>query len=64
LTNGERLGYRECGSGANLLFLHGNFTCSSVFEPLMSKLEKHVKCIAPCMRGFGYSSYEKPIESL
>ena len=23
-----------------------------------------MRCVAPCMRGFGYSSYNKPIESL
>jgi len=44
--------------------LHGNFTCSTVYESLMTKLSKYMKCIAPCMRGFGYSSYNTPIASL
>lgn len=29
----------------------------------MTKLSKHVRCISPCMRGFGYSSYVNKIES-
>jgi len=44
--------------------IHGNFTCSTVYEPLMTKLSKNMRCIAPCMRGFGYSSYYKSIDSL
>lgn len=64
LSNGESLGYRECGEGTVVILLHGNFTCSKVMEPIMSKLSKHLKCIAPCMRGFGYSSYNNEIASL
>lgn len=30
----------------------------------MSKLSTHLKCIAPCMRGFGYSTYNNEIETL
>ena len=64
LSNGERLGYREAGDGITVLLLHGNFTCSQVMEPLMSKLSSHLKCVAPCMRGFGYSSYNTEMTSL
>jgi len=64
LSNGERIGYREDGEGTPLLILHGNFTCSTAMEPLMSKLSPHLRVIAPCMRGFGYSSYNKEMTSL
>ena len=30
----------------------------------MTKLSGHLKCISPCMRGFGYSSYNNEISSL
>jgi pimeloyl-ACP methyl ester carboxylesterase len=32
-------------------------------EPIMKKLANHLKCVAPCMRGFGYSSYNKDMSS-
>ena len=30
----------------------------------MHNLEKSLFCISPCLRGYGYSSYNKPIKSL
>ena len=30
----------------------------------MKRLSKHLRVIAPCMRGYGYSSYNKPIQTL
>ena len=63
LSNGETIGYRESGEGESLIMLHGNFTCSLVMESLMSKLDKQMKCIAPCIRGFGYSSYVNDINT-
>ena len=38
ISNGEKIGYREVGEGTTIIFLHGNFTCSNVFEPIMEKL--------------------------
>ncbi len=38
ISNGEKIGYREVGQGITVLLLHGNFTCSNVMEPLMTKL--------------------------
>ncbi len=45
------------------MLLHANFMCSTSVEMVMQKLTKAggFRCIAPCMRGFGYSSYNKEI---
>jgi len=32
-------------------------------EPIMAKLSTHLKCVAPCLRGYGYSSYNKEMET-
>ena len=48
-----------------MVMIHGNLTCSLYYEPIMKKFSSHdIRCIAPCNRGFGYSSYNNPINSL
>jgi len=32
--------------------------------PYINILSKKYRCIAPCLRGYGYSSYNTPIKSL
>ena len=31
--------------------------------PYMKLLSKNMRCISPCLRGYGYSSYNKPVNS-
>ena len=64
ISNGEKIGYREAGTGPAIVLIHGGFQCSLTFEPLMKYLSVNYRCIAVCLRGSGYSSNEKSIESL
>ena len=64
LSNGEKYGYRECGKGdIPLVLCHGNISSSLTWETTMKKLENRMRVIAPCFRGFGYSTYKTPINS-
>ena len=66
LPNGERIGYRDIGGKKKpvLLLLHGFLSCSITMEELIGKLSSKYRCIAPCLRGYGFSSYKTPITSL
>ena len=65
LKNGETIAYVEHGKGKNLLFLiHGNMSSGLHYLPLIEKLPEDFRIIAPDMRGFGDSSYEKRFDSL
>ncbi|MDR5659901.1 alpha/beta hydrolase [Serpentinicella sp. ANB-PHB4] len=65
LSNGEILGYRECGSGPETLVLvHGNLSSSRHWDILMEELAPKYKIYALDLRGFGMSSYNKPISCL
>ncbi|HPN61313.1 MAG TPA: alpha/beta hydrolase, partial [Bacilli bacterium] len=65
LANGETLAYLEKGRGSNVLVLiHGNLSSSVYFLPLIERLPDDVHVYAFDLRGFGDSTYEKPITSL
>jgi 2-hydroxy-6-oxonona-2,4-dienedioate hydrolase len=65
LSNGETLGYRECGKGDKILVLvHGNMSSSKHWDLLMEQLEESYKIYAVDLRGFGVSTYNNPINSL
>ncbi len=65
LPNGETLGYRESGTGNNILLLiHGNMTSSKHWDILMENFPGEYKLIAVDLRGFGKSSYHRRITSL
>ena len=65
LPNNETLGYRECGSGDNILLLiHGNMTSSKHWDLLLEKIPRKYKIYAIDLRGFGTSSYDTPIRSI
>ena len=62
LSNGETCGYTEFGSGPiTVVAIHGGWACSEAMIPYMKVLGKTMRVIAPCLRGFGYSSYNKPM---
>jgi len=44
--------------------IHDNYSCSLTFEPLIDILKSKYRVIAPCLRGFGYSSYKKTVSSI
>jgi 2-hydroxy-6-oxonona-2,4-dienedioate hydrolase len=65
LPNGETIAYREAGSGSKVLVLvHGNMTSSKHWDVLVEELQDSYKMYAIDMRGFGFSSYNKPVSSL
>ncbi len=66
LSNGESLAYRESGKDHKsvVLLIHGNMTSSFHYNTLFKALEKDYHVIAPDMRGFGGSTYKKPINAL
>ncbi len=65
LKNGEVYKYVEQGQGDQvLLLIHGNFSSSLHFTPLLERLPKNIKVIAPDLRGYGDSSYYRRISSL
>jgi pimeloyl-ACP methyl ester carboxylesterase len=47
--------WREVGTGPTLLFLHGTWSDSSEWMPLLQQLGDRVHCLAPDLLGFGES---------
>jgi pimeloyl-ACP methyl ester carboxylesterase len=65
LVNKETYAYLEQGKGnKNLLLVHGNTSSSVYFKPLLERLSEDIHVYAMDLRGFGDSTYEKPIETL
>lgn len=65
LSNGETLGYREGGFGpTTIILVHGNLTSSKHWDILIEKLIPKYKVYAIDLRGYGMSTYNKPINSL
>lgn len=61
LDDGTTLGYRELGSGAPVLLLHGWPTSSLLWRNLMPALAEHNRVLALDLPGFGAS--DKPPEA-
>lgn len=65
LKNKERIYYLEEGKAKEtLVLIHGNMSSSVHFLPLIDRLKDKFHIIAPDLRGFGDSSYNKGIDSL
>lgn len=65
LKNGEVYHYLEQGQGQRtLILIHGNFSSSLFYTPLLSRLPRDVKVLAPDLRGYGDSTYYRRIKSL
>lgn len=65
LPNQETIAYLEQGSGnQHLLLIHGNFSSSVYYLPLLKHLPKNLHVIAPDLRGYGDSSYHQRFCSL
>lgn len=65
LSNGETYGYRYYLGGDKVIILvHGNLASSKHFDTLMEALPEEYTIYAIDMRGFGISTYNKPINSL
>ncbi|WP_449539385.1 intracellular short-chain-length polyhydroxyalkanoate depolymerase [Ferdinandcohnia sp. Marseille-Q9671] len=65
LANGETLGYREREGGEKVvLLIHGNMTSSKHWDVVIENFESDYKVYAVDMRGFGISTYYKPVQSI
>jgi pimeloyl-ACP methyl ester carboxylesterase len=65
LKNGEVYHYLEQGQGdTTIILIHGNFSSSLYYTPLLNRLPKNVKVLTPDLRGFGDSSYYRRFKSL
>ncbi|ERJ11818.1 intracellular short-chain-length polyhydroxyalkanoate depolymerase [Haloplasma contractile] len=65
LENGETLAYRKTGTKEEtLLLIHGNMSSSIHYDIVMEELEDDYTIYAVDLRGFGESSYNKPVNSL
>ena len=65
LRNGETVAYRQAGETGDIVVLvHGNMSSSVHFQTTMEKLETDHRVYAVDLRGFGDSSYGKPLDSL
>ncbi len=65
LKNGEVYHYLEQGQGDQVIILiHGNFSSSLFYTPLLERLPKNVRVLAPDLRGYGDSSYYRRIKNL
>jgi len=65
LSNGETLAYRKRQGGEHvLLLIHGNMTSSKHWDVLIDSLDEKYTIYAIDLRGFGGSSYHKPISTI
>lgn len=65
LPNGETIAYREReGGDRKVLLIHGNMTSSLHWNLVYEKIASQFKIYAIDLRGFGNSSYHKPIETI
>ncbi|WP_285395279.1 alpha/beta hydrolase [Lysinibacillus sp. fls2-241-R2A-57] len=65
LSNGETIAYRKRHGGERvLLLIHGNMTSSKHWDVLIDSLDEKYTIYAMDLRGFGGSSYHKPISSI
>ncbi|MRH43649.1 alpha/beta fold hydrolase [Aquibacillus halophilus] len=65
IQNGETLGYRERSGGEKVVILvHGNMTSSVHWDLVLESMDNKYKLYAIDLRGFGTSSYHKPIETI
>jgi pimeloyl-ACP methyl ester carboxylesterase len=65
LPNGETIAYREREGGMKkMLLIHGNMTSSKHWDLLIDAMDSSFKIYALDLRGFGESSYNKPIMSI
>ncbi|PEB53033.1 alpha/beta hydrolase [Bacillus pseudomycoides] len=66
LSNGETIAYQEVGRQNKeiLVLIHGNMTSSQHWDLVIEKLQGEYHIYAIDLRGFGKSTYHKPIDSL
>lgn len=62
INNGEKLAYLKVGSGnKTLILIHGNYTSSVQFLPLLNRIDEDFTAYAIDLRGFGDSTYYRRV---
>ena len=57
---GERVAYLDVGKGPKtILLIHGNQSSSIHYTPIIERLENEYRIVAPDMRGYGDTTYNK-----
>lgn len=65
IENGEEIAYREREGGEEpIILIHGNMTSSKHWDVLMEVLDARYKVYALDLRGFGFSTYKRRIDSI
>ena len=65
IQNGETIAYREREGGSQVVLLvHGNMTSSVHWDLVLENMDEKYKVYAIDLRGFGESSYNKPVHSI
>ncbi|ENQ3079736.1 TPA: alpha/beta hydrolase [Bacillus pseudomycoides] len=65
LSNGETIAYQELGNGTErVVLIHGNMTSSQHWDLVIEQLQDSYHIYALDLRGFGFSTYHQPIDSL
>lgn len=65
LSNGETYSYRQYSGGEKVIVLvHGNLASSKFYDELIQDLPEEYTAYAIDMRGFGGSTYNRPIDTL
>jgi pimeloyl-ACP methyl ester carboxylesterase len=62
--HGERVAYRDAGSGEAVLLIHGMAGCSDTWNAVLPRLAKHYRVIAPDLLGHGRSAKPRTDYSL
>lgn len=62
ISNGEKLAYLKAGNGKKtLILIHGNYTSSVQFLPLLNQIDEDFTAYAIDLRGFGDSTYYRRV---
>jgi len=65
IANHETIAYLEKGQGErNVILVHGNFSSSVYYKPILDRLPSNVHAYAPDLRGYGDSTYINRILSM
>jgi 2-hydroxy-6-oxonona-2,4-dienedioate hydrolase len=66
LSNGEEYAYREFNPDGKktIILVHGNANSSANMDLFYENLKAEYRIIAPDLRGYGHSSFNKPFSSL
>jgi pimeloyl-ACP methyl ester carboxylesterase len=60
----ETYAYLDEGKGETVILIHGNMSSSVHYQPLITRISKKFRCVAPDLRGFGDSTYNNRFSSL